>query len=103
MEHNGTVKLRCKANHDEESMSGRNKLLSEANFIEIWSRKDARNRPSLVENPSAEDKLRRAEGKLRRKGSEERAEHPSKKHLARTLKCHIHRIKVTAYIPHGRI
>ena len=50
MEHNGTVKLRCKANHDEESMSGRNKLLSEANFIEIWSRKDARNRLSLVEN-----------------------------------------------------
>ena len=64
--HNGTVKLLCKANHYEVSSSGLNRLLSEASFVEIWSRKDARNRPSLVENRSAEDKLRRAEGKLRR-------------------------------------
>ena len=48
------------------STSGLNKLLSEASFIENWSSKDARNWPSLVENPSAEDKLRRAEGKLRK-------------------------------------
>ena len=43
------------------STSGLNKLLSEARFIEIWSRKDARNRPSLVENLRAEDKSRRVE------------------------------------------
>ena len=77
-EHNGTVKLLCKASHDEVSASGLNKLLSEASFIKIWSRKDARNRPSLVENRSAEDKLRRAEGKLRRaEGKLRRAEENS--------------------------
>ena len=77
-EHNGTVKLLCKASHDEVSASGLNKLLLEASFIKIWSRKDARNRPSLVENRSAEDKLRRAEGKLRRaEGKLRRAEENS--------------------------
>ena len=55
------------ANHDE--MSARQvlkKLPSEASFIEIGSRKYARNRLSLVDNQSVEDKFRRAEGKLRR-------------------------------------
>ena len=56
--HNGTVKLLCKANHDEVRTSRLNKLVWEASFIEICSWKDAKNRPSLVENWSAEDKLR---------------------------------------------
>lgn len=57
MKHNETVKLICKANHDEVSARQvLQKLLSEASFIEIGSRKYARNQPSLVANQSVEEK-----------------------------------------------
>ena len=73
------------SSHDE--MSARQvlqKLLSEASFIEMGSRKYARNRLSLVDNQNVEDKFRRAEGKLRRAEKLQKGGTPFQKRLART-------------------